>query len=179
MDGQIGVESEPANGSTFYFELPLEIPKNVGTQPKSPTANSDLFDASGLRVLVVEDNRINQKVIRSLLNILNCEPSFAENGAEAIESVKSGQFDIILMDIEMPIMDGVEATRKLRALGGWCGTVPIIAVTANAMPGDRERYMEAGMTNYLAKPIEPQQIMKIIFETALLIPDDKDERQTG
>ena len=124
------------------------------------------------RVLVVEDNRINQKVIRSLLNILNCEPSFAENGAEAVETVKSGQFDIILMDIEMPIMNGVDATRQIRALGGWCDTVPIIAVTVNAMAGDRERYLEAGMTGYLPKPIEPRQMIKTILESALQVSVD-------
>jgi signal transduction histidine kinase/CheY-like chemotaxis protein len=179
MSGEIGVKSEPDGGSMFYFELPMDIPTNVGAKPNSPTANSDMFDASDLRVLVVEDNRTNQKVIRSLLNILNCEPSFAEHGAEALECVNSGRFDIILMDIEMPIMDGIEATRQIREIGGWCDTVPIVAVTANAMPGDRERYMEAGMTSYLPKPIAPQQFMKIIFEAAIGIPYDKEERQAG
>ena len=172
MGGQIGVLSEPNEGSTFYFELPLGVPQNVGHKPNVPTANSDMFDASGLRVLVVEDNRINQKVIRSLLNLLNCEPSFAENGAEAVECVKSEHFDVILMDIEMPIMNGVDATRQIRAIGGWCSTVPIIAVTANAMPGDQDRYMEAGMSGYLPKPIEPQKFLKIVFETALKSPDE-------
>jgi signal transduction histidine kinase/ActR/RegA family two-component response regulator len=179
MGGQIGVVSEPAKGSTFYFELPLEIPSNVTAKPKTPVANSDMFDASGLRVLVVEDNRINQKVIRSLLNILNCEPSFAENGVEAIEKVKSDLFDVILMDIEMPIMNGVDATREIRAIGGWCSNVPIVAVTANAMAGDRDRYMEAGMTGYLPKPIEPQQFLKVVLESAFKAPSDIHERQAG
>jgi two-component system sensor histidine kinase/response regulator len=83
------------------------------------------------------------------------------------------------MDIEMPIMNGVDATREIRAIGGWCSNVPIVAVTANAMAGDRDRYMEAGMTGYLPKPIEPQQFLKVVLESAFKAPSDIHERQAG
>ncbi len=140
MGGKMGVDSEPGIGSTFYFELPLGMPQSTAEISKG-SDNIETFAAtSNVSVLVVEDNRVNQRVLEAYLAPFEFAICVAENGAEAVEAAREGPFDAIFMDIQMPVMDGIEATRKIRELGGWRTTVPIIAVTANAMAGDRERY---------------------------------------
>jgi signal transduction histidine kinase/CheY-like chemotaxis protein len=114
------------------------------------------------RILLVEDNVINQKVALGLLAKLGYRAETASSGQEAIESVRSASYAVVLMDCQMPGMDGFEATRAIRALGGALGAVPIIALTANAMPGDRERCLEAGMDDYLPKPIRIQQLEDVL-----------------
>jgi CheY-like chemotaxis protein len=106
-----------------------------------------------LRLLVAEDNETNQRVIAALLDCFGHSFTIVPDGAQAVAAVSSGDFDAILMDIQMPIMDGPTATRRIRALGGRATMLPIIALTANAMPGQRAEYLAAGMTDYLAKPI--------------------------
>lgn len=164
MGGTIGVDGTSGKGSTFYFELPLKA--GDADRPNSP-GTSDLFNgsvASGMRILVVEDNHINQRVFRALMDPLGCETVYVANGREAVERVAQQQFDFILMDIEMPVMGGIDATREIRALGGWCATVPIVAMTANAMVGDRERYLDAGMDNYVSKPIDARRFVAMLRE---------------
>ncbi len=117
----------------------------------------------GSRALVVEDNLANRTIIAAILQSLDFNLSFAVNGAEAVEAVGKEQFDIILMDIHMPVMDGFMATRKIRALGGWCASVPIIAVTANEMAKDRATYVAAGLDDLVPKPIDSRQFAKIIL----------------
>ena len=114
----------------------------------------DACRRSRLRVLVAEDNDLNQKVVSGLLGVQGIAPTIADNGAIALSLARSQTFDLILMDVQMPVMDGLEATRALRALPT-CADVPIIAMTANALAGDRERCLAAGMNDYLTKPIDP------------------------
>ncbi|MDA1327107.1 MAG: response regulator [Proteobacteria bacterium] len=113
--------------------------------------------------LVVEDNLTNQEVVGAILQSLNFDVSFAPNGAIAVEMVRIEEFDIILMDIQMPVMDGFTATRKIRDMGGWCASVPIIAVTANEMANDRAAYVAAGMDDLVPKPIKIRQFADTVL----------------
>jgi two-component system, sensor histidine kinase and response regulator len=106
-----------------------------------------------IRILLAEDNEVNQLVAVGMLNSLGYASEVVPNGAEAVAAMEHGGFDLVLMDVRMPVMDGLEATRRIRMLGGPAGGVPIIAVTANAMRGDEEACLNAGMNDYLAKPI--------------------------
>jgi CheY-like chemotaxis protein len=106
------------------------------------------------RILLVEDNKTNQLVAIAMLSTKGYVIDVAVDGHQAVEAVKARDYDVVLMDIQMPKMNGVDATRAIRALGGGKGSVPIIAVTANAMRGDRESYLAAGMDDYLSKPID-------------------------
>jgi polar amino acid transport system substrate-binding protein len=112
----------------------------------------------GARILVVEDNATNQKVIVLRLEKLGCYVQVAENGYEAVRAAETSAFDVILMDCQMPVMDGFEATARIRKLGG--RHVPIVALTANAMDGERERCLEAGMDDYLSKPVRSDELLK-------------------
>ena len=114
------------------------------------------------KILLVEDNEINQAVAIAMLSIEGHEVDVAANGAEGVDAVVGGEYDLVLMDIQMPVMNGVEATKKIRALGGRKGSVPILAVTAHAMRGDREEYLAAGMDDYVAKPIDAQNLLEMI-----------------
>ena len=116
------------------------------------------------RALVVEDDETNQRVIAAILLVLDLEVTFANNGVEALECVAADKFDVILMDIHMPIMDGFEATKRIRALGGWCAVVPIIAVTENEMANDRNIYIPAGLTDVIPKPIESRVFLATVLE---------------
>lgn len=118
-----------------------------------------MAESTKARILVAEDNRINQRLILLLLEKAGYSTQLATNGAEAVEALKRERFDIVLMDVQMPVMDGEEATRAIRAYesgteGGESRRVPIIAVTAHAMRGDRERCLAAGMDDYLTKPLQ-------------------------
>ena len=108
---------------------------------------------NALKLLLAEDNLVNQKVIQAMLLGHGHVVETVENGAQAVDAVEAGDYDVVLMDIHMPEMDGVTATRAIRALEGKAGSLPIIAVTANALRGDREKYLEAGMNDYVAKPV--------------------------
>ena len=157
MSGEIGVESIPGVGSTFWFSFPTQ----VGGQAPAPavTTAPPVADASEdaqmLNVLVAEDNPSNQLLISILLEKMNCSCAIANNGKEALDAIKAnGQFDLVLMDMQMPVMDGIDATIAIRALPGLAGKLPIIALTADAMNGVREKVLAAGMNDYLSKPID-------------------------
>ncbi len=114
------------------------------------------------RVLVAEDNPVNQRVARGILERLGYDVSVAVNGAEAVEAVRAHRFDVVLMDCQMPVLDGFEATRQIRAMGGAHAAMPIIAVTANAMAEDRQRCLEAGMSDYVPKPVRRAELLRAL-----------------
>jgi CheY-like chemotaxis protein len=125
---------------------------------------------AGLHALIAEDNRVNQLVIDGILSKAGIRATFVANGREALDAASAGGFDFILMDGHMPEMDGIEATRRIRALPGAAGRVPIIALTANALAGDRETYLEAGMNDYVTKPIHtPDLLAAIARQTGAMV----------
>ena len=163
MHGTISATSTLGVGSTFVAELPLAItdgglpivPALLSRKPAQPTQPTSVNQAAWplVRVLLAEDNYINQKVAGSMLKRLGCVVDVANNGIEALERADRAAYEIIFMDCQMPEMDGFAATRLIRAGTGPCRRTPIIALTANAMLGDREICLAAGMNDYLAKPI--------------------------
>jgi CheY-like chemotaxis protein len=125
---------------------------------EAPAAQPQEAERSA-HVLVVDDNATNRMVAQALCEMFDCTCESANDGAEAVEAARSGRFDLILMDIKMPVMDGVAATRAIRALGGEAGQVPIIALTANAEPEDAEGYLAAGMNGVVEKPMKPEHLL--------------------
>jgi CheY-like chemotaxis protein len=157
MGGSIHVQSVPGQGSTFRFEVPLQEALDPAPGPAGPTALPEPRASTAVprkgRVLVAEDHEINQIVVRSMLERLGMTVTLANDGAEAVEAVRAQPFDLVLMDCQMPEMDGFQATMAIRAMTGDVGRVPIIALTANALSEDRQRCTDAGMDDYLAKPV--------------------------
>ena len=184
MGGEIGLHSEPGKGSTFWFtarfgkaktpaaETPVPKPKE---KPKSPVgfsepsvvtlreANSD--NDSGCKILLAEDNPVNQMVAREMLTMLKCQVDLVNNGQEALQAVCDKSYDLVLMDCQMPILDGYEATRRIRqweAAQASAPHIPIVALTANAMAEDRAKCLAAGMDDYLSKPFLAKDLEAIL-----------------
>tara|TARA_B100000929_G_scaffold275591_1_gene249603 strand:- start:1220 stop:2674 length:1455 start_codon:yes stop_codon:yes gene_type:complete len=149
MQGRLGVNSTPGQGSTFWCELPLVEATPVTTPlPAEPTR-----DFGGTSLLLVEDNAVNRKVAVGLLSRLGCEVVCAESGRDALAMVQRQQMHLIFMDIQLPDIDGITVTQQLRAMGGWCSEVPIVAMTAGGAEDDRRRCLAAGMNDYITKPL--------------------------
>jgi len=163
MGGQLSRETGAGASETLAFELQL-APAPV---PEAPNAAAP----RAAHVLVVDDNATNRMVAQSLVEMFECTSEAAEDGLEAIEAVRTGRFDLVLMDIRMPRMDGVAATRAIRALAAPVGQIPIIALTANADPDDAAGYVAAGMNAVVEKPMKPEQLLQAL-NVALALPQD-------
>ena len=167
MGGSIGVESTVGQGSTFYFTIGMGVQSVPPAQP-----SREAIDLRGvapplrpLRILLAEDNLINQKVSMGTLTKEGHQVFVANNGQEAVAALESQAFDLVLMDVQMPEMDGLEATAAIRQGEKATGRrIPIIALTAHAMKGDRERFLTAGMDGYVAKPLRQAELWKVIAQ---------------
>jgi signal transduction histidine kinase/ligand-binding sensor domain-containing protein/ActR/RegA family two-component response regulator len=162
MGGEIGFESLPGQGSTFWFTARLTLGTEAPPAKAGSIAESPPREQNRGTILVVEDNRINQKVLSRQLANLGYAIEVAENGAEAVAKVKSSSYDLIFMDVQMPVMDGFQATQQIRSLGENSSSIPIVAVTANAFQGERDKCFSFGMDDYLTKPVDKDRLKEAV-----------------
>jgi CheY-like chemotaxis protein len=162
MGGEVSLSSTPGEGSVFTVELPLPA---VAAAPAAARANPAVVTGGPIRVLAAEDNPVNQMVLRALLAQIGVEPVIVGNGAEAVQAWEDGEWDVILMDVQMPQMDGPAAARRIRAREAELGRAPtpIIAVTANAMIHQVAGYRAAGMTEVVSKPINVEALFSAMI----------------
>ncbi len=169
MGGKIGVESQAGAGSEFWVELPLQVPEpspslpHEDGLPRSP-AQAEPAECQ-LRILVAEDNPMNQRVLASMLQLAGCRADFVFTGREVLQALEERSYDVVLMDVGMPDLDGFECTREIRRLYGERGP-RIIAVTARALQGDREECLAAGMDGYLSKPLVFNEVKAVLQSVA-------------
>jgi hypothetical protein len=162
MGGDLLVQSSPGAGSTFTLVLPLVEAQQAPTAPET----DERPPVAGLRVLVAEDHEINRRYLAALLDRLGHRARIVRNGVDAVQAVAEQRFDLVLMDLHMPVLDGAGATQAIRALPAPAGQVPIVALTADALPETRQRCLSAGMNDVLTKPVTLQQLAQVMRRQA-------------
>ena len=165
MGGRLWAENNPGRGATFAFDLDVErtrVEADAKSNVESLGGDGDL--ASRPHILIVDDNATNRVVAQALCEMFGCSSETAEDGVEALEAVQERRFDLILMDIKMPRMDGVQATEAIRALTGPARDIPIVALTANADPDDAKKYLAIGMAAVVEKPIKPERLRMAMIQ---------------
>ncbi|MEO7991705.1 MAG: ATP-binding protein [Chryseolinea sp.] len=177
QNGRITVSSVENEGSTFIVFIPYGIGKTRNIQSLGNETALKEVNASQLSVLLVEDNDINRLYAKSILKKWQCQTDTAENGLVAIEKVKNNLYDVVLMDIQMPILDGYETTKAIRLMDSEISQVPIVALTANATKVDVEKCLAAGMNDYLPKPFTPNDLYRKLFEELHIKPRKKEKRK--
>jgi len=160
LGGEIAAKSQPGEGSEFTFSLtaPLCMSEACGADEQ----RRETKKAGPMKILIAEDNDINRTVLRAMLDPEGHDLTFAVNGREAVDSARTAAFDLILMDMRMPEMDGLDAARAIRALGGPNADTPICALSADVLPEHHQKALEAGMNDYLAKPINPDELARVL-----------------
>ncbi len=162
--GLVDMALQPPEESTLKQE-PFQPDSNdflVLDEKLVPTNLTSLAPSSNIPVLLVEDNLVNRKLAVLILEKIGCNVVVAINGAEGVEKFKTGEFNAIFMDCQMPVMDGYEATRAIRDLEAGASRIPIIAVTANALKGDKEKCLDCGMDDYITKPLRPSDLQEAV-----------------
>lgn len=162
MGGRIDFENRESGGTRFWFEIPLTAASTTDTPVEpTPPQEGDIHLPKG-RILLADDSPANQMVALAMLKDSGCTVDIANNGLEAVNAVRALPYDIVLMDVSMPEMDGLEATCAIRELAGGKGRIPVIAMTAHAIVGDREKFLAAGMNDYLSKPVSKQRLYELL-----------------
>jgi len=166
MNGELNMESEKGKGTSFRITIPLIVPGS--TDPENPSRsqpNASVAGRNHLSILLAEDNPLNQAYVLRVLEKAGHTVEVAKNGNEAISAVKDRSFDLVLMDIQMPVVDGKQATQEIRKTKEF-ESLPIVALTANAMNDAKTRYLELGMNSVLSKPFKKEALLELVESLA-------------